>query len=98
MAAATYIYCVVKSASKPSLTTVPPGLPGGTAPQLLQSSPGLWVVTSQVPLETYGPGKLEPALADMEWVGRIAMAHEGVVEFFAARKGVTVIPMKLFTM
>ena len=98
MAAATYIYCVVKAASKPSLTSVPPGLPGGTAPQLLQSSPGLWLVTSQVPLDTYGPGKLEPALADMEWVGRIAMAHEGVVEFFAARKGVTVIPMKLFTM
>jgi Gas vesicle synthesis protein GvpL/GvpF len=98
MAAATYIYCVVKAATKPSLTSVPPGLPGGTAPQLLQSSPGLWLVTSQVPLDTYGPGRLEPALADMEWVGRTAMAHEAVVEFFAARKGVTVIPMKLFTM
>lgn len=98
MAAATYIYCVIKAASKPSLTGVPPGLAGGTAPQLLQSSRGLWLVTSQVPLDTYGPGKLEPALADMDWVGRTAVAHEAVVEFFAARKGVTVIPMKLFTM
>ena len=98
MAAATYLYCVIKAAPKPSLTGVPPGLAGGTPPQLLQGSPGLWLVASQVPLDTYGPGKLEPALADMDWVGRTAMAHEAVVEFFANREGVTVVPMKLFTM
>jgi gas vesicle protein GvpL/GvpF len=98
MAAATYLYCVIKAAPKPSLTGVPPGLAGGTPPQLLQGSPGLWLVASQVPLDTYGPGKLEPALADMDWVGRTAMAHEAVVEFFASRAGVTVVPMKLFTM
>lgn len=98
MAAATYLYCVIKAAPKPSLTGVPPGLAGGTPPQLLQGSPGLWLVASQVPLDTYGPGKLEPALADMDWVGRTAMAHEAVVEFFASREGVTVVPMKLFTM
>ena len=98
MAAATYIYCVVKAARKPSLTGVPPGLPSGSPPQLLHSATGLWLVTSQVPLEVYGPGKLEPALTNMDWVGRIAVAHEAVVEFFAARAGVTVVPMKLFTM
>ena len=65
---------------------------------MLHSSPGLWLVTSQVPLDVYGPGKLEPALTNMDWVGRIAVAHEAVVEFFAARGGVTVVPMKLFTM
>lgn len=98
MPAATYIYCVVKAARKPPLIGVPPGLPGGTPPQLLQSPPALWLVTSQVPLDVYGPGKLEPALADMEWVGRVALAHEAVVEFFTTRKGVTVVPMKLFTL
>lgn len=98
MAAATYLYCVIKAAPKPSLTGVPPGLAGGTPPQLLQSSPGVWLVASQVPLDTYGPGKLEPALTNMDWVGRTAMAHEAVVEFFASREGVTVVPMKLFTM
>ena len=98
MAAATYVYCVVKAARKPSLTGVPPGLPSGTAPQLLHSSPGIWLVTSDVSLDVYGPGKLEPALSNLDWVGRIALAHEGVVEFFAARAGVTVVPMKLFTM
>jgi hypothetical protein len=98
MRSATYIYCVAKAARRPSLTGVPPGLAGGTPPRLLQSAPGLWLVTSQVPLDTYGPGKLEPALTDMEWVGRTAVAHESVVESFAARRGVTVVPMKLFTM
>ena len=98
MPAATYTYCVVKAARKPSLTGVPPGLPSGTPPQLLQGLAGMWLVASEVPLDVYGPGKLEPALSDMEWVGRIAVAHEAVVEFFAARDGVTVVPMKLFTM
>jgi hypothetical protein len=51
-----------------------------------------------VPLATYGPGPLESALADLEWVGRIALAHEQVVEHFVRRRGVTLIPMKLFTM
>ena len=98
MPAATYTYCVIKAARKPSLTGVPPGLPSGTPPQLLQCAPAMWLVASQVPLDVYGPGKLEPALGDMDWVGRIAIAHEAVVEFFAARTGVTVVPMKLFTM
>lgn len=98
MAAATYLYCVIKAAPKPPLTGVPPGLAGGTPPQLLQGPPGLWLVASQVPLDVYGPGKLEPALKDMDWVGRTAMAHEAVVEFFATRSGTTVVPMKLFTM
>ena len=98
MAAAVYIYCVIKAARKPSLTGVPPGLAGGTPPQLLQGPPGLWLVASNVPLDVYGPGKLESALTNMDWVGRTAVAHEAVVEFFAARPGVTAIPMKLFTM
>ncbi len=34
----------------------------------------------------------------MDWVGRVALAHESVVEHFARRADATVIPMKLFTM
>jgi Gas vesicle synthesis protein GvpL/GvpF len=59
---------------------------------------GLWLIAADVPLETYGPGRLEPALADMNWVGAVALAHEGVVEHFAAMRAATVIPMKVFTM
>ena len=98
MATATYMYCVVKAAKKPSLTGVPPGLASGTPPQLLQSPPGLWLVVSEVSLDVYGPGKLESALSDMNWVGRTAMAHEAVIEFFAGRGDLTVVPMRLFTM
>ena len=60
--------------------------------------PRLWVVHSDVPLAQYGPGPLEASLKDLDWVSRIALAHEAVVEHFTALPGATVIPMKLFTM
>ena len=41
---------------------------------------------------------LETSLRDLAWVGDIAVAHESVVEHFAARKDITVVPMKMFTM
>lgn len=65
---------------------------------VLPLSEGLWLVTAQVPLEHYGPGKLDDMLADLDRVGDIALAHEDVVEHFAQRPGATVVPMKLFTM
>jgi hypothetical protein len=58
----------------------------------------MWLVTSQVPLDTYGPQALEPALRDLEWVSSIAVAHEAIVEHFTRAKGSAVVPMKLFTM
>ena len=51
-----------------------------------------------VPLNQSGPGPLEASLKDLDWVSRIAVAHEAVVEHFTALPGATVIPMKLFTM
>ena len=58
----------------------------------------MWLVVAAVPVSTYGPEHLERRLADMDWVGSVALAHESVVEHFAKRAGATVIPMKLFTM
>jgi hypothetical protein len=58
----------------------------------------VWLIAAEVPLETYGPGHLEPHLGDMAWVGRVALTHEAVVEHFARKTGITVVPMKLFTM
>ena len=98
MATATYIYCLVQSARKPSAARVPRGLRGATAAVATELAVRLWVVHSQVPLEQYGPGPLEASLKDLDWVSRIALAHEAVVEHFAALPGATVIPMKLFTM
>ena len=95
---ATYLYCIVKASRKPSAGRVPDGLPGASNVQILRATPTLWLVTADVPLEIYGPGALDAALSDLEWVGRIALAHERVVEHFVGRRSVTVIPMKLFTM
>lgn len=95
---AVYLYCVVRSARKPALARVPPGLPGAGRPAAHRLSGALWLVTAEVPLSLYGPEVLEARLRDLDWVSRIAIAHEAVVEAFARARGAVVIPMKLFTM
>jgi hypothetical protein len=94
----TYLYAIVKAARRPSIAGAPSGLPGATAVALRPVSPTLWLLTAGVPLKVYGPGPLEKSLADLDWVGRAALAHQQVVEHFARRRGSTLIPMKLFTM
>ena len=98
MATATYIYCLVRSARKPSAARAPAGLPGATPAVATSLAERLWIVHADVPLDAYGSGPLEVALKDLDWVSRIALAHESVVEHFTALPGTTVIPMKLFTM
>ena len=98
MATATYLYCLVQSARRLSVARVPRGLPGATPAVPAPLAERLWVVHSEVPLDQYGPGPLEASLKDLDWVSRIALAHEAVVEHFTALPGATVIPMKLFTM
>lgn len=95
---AIYLYCIIRAAKRPSLARVPAGLPGATAPELLHLAGPLWLVVGDVPLQTYGDGHLDEHLADLEWVGRVALAHEEVVEHFSRKPSTTVIPMKLFTM
>ena len=95
---AIYLYCVVKAARKPSTVRLPQGLPDATRPEILALARSLWLVIAQVPLDVYGAGHLEERLADIDWVGRIALAHEAVVEHFARRRELTVVPMKLFTL
>jgi hypothetical protein len=95
---ATYVYCLVESARKPSTSRTPRGLPSATTPALLEIRPRLWAVAAEVPLSEYGAGRLEERLRDVNWIADIAIAHEAVVERFAAVKGAAVVPMKLFTM
>lgn len=95
-ATATYVYCVVQSPAAPDLAGAPPGLPK-TAPLRALSLPGgLWLVAAGAPLPEYGGEEIEDRLADLSWVGDRAMAHERVVEHFAAAH--PVVPMKLFTL
>jgi hypothetical protein len=95
---AIYLYCIVRRSRKPSLARVPGGLPGASAPDLLRVAGSLWLVYAEVPLQTYGAGNLDRHLSDLEWVGRVAMTHEQVVEYFSQKPSSTVVPMKLFTM
>jgi len=94
--AATYVYCVVQSPGAPDLGGAPPGLPGTTPLRLLTLEDGLWLVAAGAPLPEYGGEEIEARLADISWVGDRAMAHERIVEHFAA--AFSVVPMKLFTL
>jgi len=93
---ATYVYCVVRRATRPGIDGVPGGLPDAEAPRLLDAGGGLWLVVATVPLGRYRSDAIEARLGDLEWVSRRAIAHEAVVESFA--RSATVIPMKLFTL
>jgi hypothetical protein len=95
---ATYLYCIVKAAKKPSVTHTPAGLPAASLPEVIEVTPSLWIVVADVPKEVYAGESLEKGLADLEWVGRIALAHEAMVEHFSKQRALTVIPLKLFTM
>jgi hypothetical protein len=95
---ATYVYCIVRSASMPRTTRVPHGLPGSTRPSILAVDRSLWIVVADVPLALYGPDALAASLRDMQWVSDVALAHEAVVEHFSHQASATVVPMKLFTM
>jgi gas vesicle protein GvpL/GvpF len=97
-ATAVYLYCVVRAARRPAMTRVPEGLPEGTPPAAHRLAPSLWLITSDVPIDVYGPDTLESRLRDLEWVSTTAVAHEAVVEHFSKSRTVTVVPMKLFTM
>jgi len=95
---ATYVYCIAHAPVGPTRSRAPAGLPDASPLRVLDAGGPLWIVCASVPLASYGPGALEPALRDLNWVGDIAVAHESVVEHFAQQKNVTVVPMKLFTM
>lgn len=95
---AAYVYCIVKSERRPSLARAPRGLPGATAPEALPVSAGLWLIVADVPLAQYGAEPLAASLRDLDWVSRVAVAHESVVERVSRLRTATTVPMKLFTM
>jgi hypothetical protein len=97
-ATAVYLYCLVRAAKRPAMARVPEGLPGATRPAAHPLAPSLWLITSEVPIDEYGPEQLEPKLRDLDWVSETAVAHEAVVEHFSRSRSAAVVPMKLFTM
>ena len=96
MSEATYLYCLVRAPEKPSLAGAPPGLPGLSPLRTLDAGDGLWLIAAGAPLSQYGGDEIQRRLSDLSWVSDRALAHEAVIEHFAAA-GATV-PMKLFTL
>ena len=93
-----YVYCVIRSASRPTAARVPAGIPGAASPKLFALGDKLWFVAAEVPDATYAEDAVNAGLRDLDWVSRIAVGHEAVVEHFARRLTATVVPMKLLTL
>ena len=91
----TYVYGVIAADRRPPLTRVPVGLPGAGSVRLLDVDEGLFIAVADLPLDKYNAAAISSGLANLDWVSRIAVAHEAVVESFVASKAV--LPMKLFT-
>jgi hypothetical protein len=64
--------------------------------RILPLSDDLWLVATDVPMPQYSAELIDASLSDLSWIGERAMAHERVVEHFAAAG--SVLPMKLFTL
>jgi Gas vesicle synthesis protein GvpL/GvpF len=92
---ATYLYCLIAAARRPSLAGAPRGLPGTGSLRALEADRGLWLIVADAPLPAYGGEAIEVHLRDLEWVALRGAAHARVVEYFARRT--TTLPMKLFT-
>jgi hypothetical protein len=91
----TYVYGVIAADRRPRLTRVPAGLPGAGPVRLIDLDKGLFIAVADLPLDKYNESAISSGLANLDWVSRIAVAHEAVVESFVASKAV--LPMKLFT-
>lgn len=91
----TYVYGVIAADRRPRLTRVPAGLPGAGSVRLLDVDEGLFIAVADLPLDQYNASAISSGLANLDWVSRVAVAHEAVVESFVASKAV--LPMKLFT-
>lgn len=94
-AAASYLYCLVRTDRSPDARDLPAGLPDAGVPRLLQLEPSLWLVVGDVDPGRYSEERLAERLDDLEWVSEHAIAHERVVSHFVG--DATIVPMKLFT-
>jgi hypothetical protein len=93
-----YVYCLVLSERRPAIPARidAVGVPGGRETRALAVGDHLWLIITTVPAADYDQASLATGLQDLDWVGRRALAHEGVVEQFLTTKAV--LPMQLFTL
>ncbi len=92
----SYVFCLVRSARRPTLRGISDGMPGGDALRAIEVSDELWAVVQSVPQADYGEAALARGLQDLDWVGERAIAHERVIESFLS--ATALLPMQLFTL
>jgi hypothetical protein len=92
MSKLTYLFCVVRSERAPALAGAR-GVPGGGKPRALDGG-GLWLIVGDAPADDYGEDALTARLQDLEWVGKVALAHDAVVARFLGKS----VPAKLLTL
>ena len=91
----TYVYCIVRSARRPTLPRIA-AMPGAGKLRVLPAGAGVWLIVCDVPAAEYAEDALTRGLQDLQWIGSRAMAHEAVIERFLTARAV--LPMKIFTL
>jgi len=91
----TYVYCVVSAARAPRVARIPRGLPGLGPARALAIDRTLFAIVATASESAFNQDAIEEGLRDLDWVSRMAVAHEAIVEHFLGASAV--LPMKLFT-
>jgi hypothetical protein len=92
----SYVFCLVRSARRPSLRGITDGIPGGSDLRVVEAGGDLWAIVQSVPESQYGEAALARGLQNLDWVGPRAIAHERVIEAFLTSPAL--LPMQLFTL
>lgn len=92
----SYVFCLVRSARRPTLRGIADGMPGGGELRAIEVGGGLWAIVQSVPEAEYGEAALARGLQNLDWVGPRAIAHERVIESFLS--ATALLPMQLFTL
>jgi len=92
----SYVFCLLRSARRPTLRGISEGMPGGDELRAIEVGDGVWAVVQSVPEAEYGEAALARGLQDLNWVGPRAVAHERVIESFLS--ATALLPMQLFTL
>ncbi len=92
----SYVFCLVRSARRPTLRGITEGMPGGGDLRTIEVGDDLWAIVESVPENQYGEAALAIGLQNLDWVGPRAIAHERVIEAFLS--ATALLPMQLFTL
>jgi Gas vesicle synthesis protein GvpL/GvpF len=94
-AKAWWAYCVIAAAERDAAPVGFPGVEPSGAVELIQEGE-LVALVSPVPRTEFSDERLREHLNDVEWLERVARAHETVLE--RALEGATILPLRLCTL